>query len=339
MSNKQILKWASVAGVGLLAATAVRRARLMRIVPRELRSALLMVPLTFSPSLVAILRRVTAVAPASKMPAGMRMTEHWSTGDQDRPPVRIVVLERAARSVNRPVMLWMHGGGYVIGTPEQDIALLTKLLARLDIVIVSVDYRLAPEHPFPAPLDDCHTALEWLTEHASELAIDTARVAVGGQSAGGGLAAALVQRAVDAGPVSPVFQLLVYPMLDNATTAVADHGDTGLFGWTPESNYFGWTSYLGGDPTTKDHAVYSVPASRIDLCALPPAWIGVGTLDLFHDEDAAYGERLRQAGVSCTTHITEGGYHGFDILKPNTVATERFHDSMVAALKAGLAIE
>ena len=227
--------------------------------PAELRSAVLMASPTVSPGLVAFVRRAMALAPVAKMPAGMRMSEHRVAGNADRPPVRIVVFERAARSANRPVMLWMHGGGYVIGTPEQDIAFLSKLLARLDIAIVSVDYRLAPDHPFPEPLDDCHAGLEWLIEHAAELAIDADRIAIGGQSAGGGLAAALVQRTVDAGPVSPVFQLLVYPMLNAATTAREDHGDTGRFVWTPESNRFGWTSYLGGDPTSDGHPPMRCP--------------------------------------------------------------------------------
>jgi acetyl esterase/lipase len=307
-------------------------------VPEELRSAVLMASPTFSPRLVAFVRRAMALAPMAKLPAGMRMSEHQVAVDADRPSVRIVVLERAVRSAKRPALLWMHGGGYVIGTPEQDIAFLSKLLDRLDIVIVSVDYRLAPDHPFPAPLDDCHAALGWLARHAAGLAIDPDRIAIGGQSAGGGLAAALVQRAVDTGTVAPVFQLLVYPMLDAETTARADHGDTGRFVWTPESNRFGWTSYLGGDPTADDHPAYAVPARRADLHGLSPAWIGVGTLDLFHDEDLAYGERLREAGIPCVTHVTDGGYHAFDLMKPNAAATSLFNDSMVAALRKGLGI-
>lgn len=338
LNYRHILKWASITGVGALSAAAVQRARRTRIVPAELRSAALMASPTFSPWLVAFVRRAMALAPVARLPAGMRMSEHQVAGDAGRPPIRVVIFERAVRSAKRPALLWMHGGGYVIGTPEQDIAFLSKLLDRLDITIVSVDYRLAPDHPFPAPLNDCHAALGWLAEHAAGLAIDPDRIAIGGQSAGGGLAAALVQRAVDAGPVVPVFQLLVYPMLDAATTARADDGDTGRFVWTPASNRFGWTSYLGGDPKADDHPAYAVPARRADLHDLPPAWIGVGTLDLFHDEDLAFAERLRQAGIPCVTHVTEGGYHAFDLMKPNAAATSLFHDSMVAALNEGLGI-
>lgn len=214
MNYKHILRWASLAGVGLLSVAVARRALRASVVPAELRGAVLMASPSFSPGLVAFVRRAVALAPVAKMPAGMRMSEHRVAGDADRPPVRIVVFERVARSANRPAMLWMHGGGHVIGTPEQDIAFLSKLLARLDIVIISVDYRLAPDHPFPRPLDDCHAALEWLADHAAELAINADRIAIGGQSAGGGLAAALVQRAVDVGPVAPVFQLLGHELIN-----------------------------------------------------------------------------------------------------------------------------
>ncbi|MGK2909737.1 MAG: alpha/beta hydrolase [Sphingobium sp.] len=266
------------------------------------------------------------------------MTERWVSGRKSGPPVRLVLFERETSSRMRPALLWIHGGGYVIGTPEQDMAFVTRVLDRLDIVIFSVDYRLAPEHSFPAPLDDCYAAWNWVNEHASELAIDVARMAIGGQSAGGGLAAGLVQRVADDGSIAPVFQLLVYPMLDARTTVERDHGGKGQFVWTPDSNHFGWASYLGQDPRIDEYPTYAVPAKRTDLVGLPPAWIGVGTLDLFHDEDVEYGQRLRDAGVACVTYVTEGGYHAFDVIKPQAVATSCFYDSMLAALTRSMDI-
>ena len=338
MNYKHLLRWGSIAGAGALAVAAIGRGRRTRGVAPELHSPMLMMLPTISPTLVTLARRVMALAPAAKAPPGVRRSERLVPGDGHRPPVRIVMFERTASSGTRPALLWIHGGGYVVGTPEQGMAFVSHVLDRIDVAIVSVDYRLAPEHPFPAPLDDCHAALCWLVEQASDLAIDTKRIAIGGQSAGGGLAAALVQRAVDSGPIVPAFQLLVYPMLDAATTARSDHGESGRFAWTPKSNHFGWASYLGRDPTMGDYPDYAVPAQRGDLTGLPPAWIGVGTLDLFHDEDVEYGERLRDAGVSCVTHVTEGGYHGFDIFKPRADATLRFYDSMLVALAGNLGL-
>jgi len=136
------------------------------------------------------------------------------------------------------VLFWMHGGGYVLDRPQQDMTFIERLLARFDIVVATVDYRLAPDHPYPAPLDDCHAALSWVVDHAENLGVDTTRVMIGGQSAGGGLAAALVQRTVDQGPAKPIFQVLIYPMLDAMTVARKDDGGTGNFIWTSSSNRY-----------------------------------------------------------------------------------------------------
>ena len=339
MTNTNVLRWGVLAGAGALMGLATRQAWRTRVVPPELRSPALMASPTFSAKLVRLIRRTMARAPSAKVPQGLRMSEHWVSASESAPPIRLVIFERETSSASRPALLWAHGGGFVIGRPEQDMAFVERILDHLDIAIVSVDYRLAPEHPFPAPLDDCHAALCWLVEHAADLAIDIDRIAIGGQSAGGGLAAALVQRAVDEGPVSPVFQLLVYPMLDAQTTAKPDFGGRGRFIWTPKSNHFGWASYLGRDPAIRDYPAYAVPAQRADLAGLPPAWIGVGTLDLFHGEDLEYGERLRKAGVACVTHIAEGGYHAFDIMRPRAAATSQFYDSMLAALSGSLGRE
>lgn len=210
---------------------------------------------------------------------------------------------------------------------------MARLLDRLDVVVASVDYRLAPDHPFPGPLDDCHAALEWVVRNADKLGIDTNRVVIGGQSAGGGLAAALVQRTVDQEPVLPLFQLLIYPMLDAMTVARQDDAGTGEFMWTPKSNRYGWQSYLGADPTSGSYPDYAVPSAREDLSKLPPAWIGVGSLDLFHAEDRAYAERLRKAGVPCEFKTIDGAYHGFDVLVPDAASATRFNNSMFAALE------
>jgi acetyl esterase/lipase len=221
----------------------------------------------------------------------------------------------------------------VMGTPEQDDPWLSGLADELGILVVSVDYRLAPEDPYPAGLDDCMAALRWLHDSADELGVDPARVAVGGASAGGGLAAAVALRARDEGGPSLCFQLLNYPMLDDRTVLRADHGGTGAFLWTPASNRFGWTAYLGAPPVEHDDRIHAAPARATDLAGLPPAWIGVGRLDLFHAEDVDYARRLTEAGVACELVDEPGMYHGADQLVPKATRMQAYRRSMVDALR------
>lgn len=329
--------WSLAAGVGVLAFAGLRRTRRLAVVPPDLRSPVLLVPMTTSARTLPLFRKGQALAPKPKVPGDVRIAEHRLPRTSGEAGVRVLTFERSATTAGRrPAMLWLHGGGYVMGEPEQDMALVGRILDRLDAVIVSVDYRLAPEHPFPAALDDAYAALAWLADRAPELRVDPARTAIGGQSAGGGLAAALVQRAVDQGPVRPAFQLLMYPMLDAATTRRPEFGDQGQFVWTPASNRFGWRSYLGRDPQRGDYPAYAVPAARPDLGGMPPAWIGVGTLDLFYDEDVAYGQRLAEAGVSCDLCIVEGGYHAFDLFRSGAARSRDFQEAMITALSGGV---
>lgn len=226
-----------------------------------------------------------------------------------------------------PALLWIHGGGYVIGTAQQDDQLCGGFSRRLGITVASVEYRLAPEHPYPTPLEDCYAALTWLAGLPS---VDRYRIAIGGASAGGGLGAALALLARDRAEVSPAFQLLTYPMLDDRSSATAPSSNYRL--WDNRSNRFGWAAYLGNaDPQI------AVPGRRDDLSGLPPAWIGVGTHDLFHDEDLAYAERLRAAGVPCQVETIPGAFHGFDVVLPKAQVSRRFFDSQCDSLRAALA--
>ncbi len=226
-----------------------------------------------------------------------------------------------------PGLVWIHGGGYVIGTAQQDDWLCRRFSSRLGMTIASAEYRLAPEHPYPAPLEDCYSVLTWLAGLPS---VDRNRVAIAGGSAGGGLAAALAVLARDRGEVSPVLQVLVYPMLDDRSSAAAASPHHRL--WSTRSNHFGWKAYLGGaDPRV------AVPARRDDLSGLPPAWIGVGTHDLFHDEDLAYARRLVEAGVPCHVEVVSGAFHGFDAVARKAPVSRRFFDSQCDSLRAALA--
>ena len=215
---------------------------------------------------------------------------------------------RPASSQPGPALLWIHGGGYVIGTAAQDDAAVPQVRPRTRASPSrAVDYRLAPEHPYPAPLEDCYAALTWL---AALPGVDPARIAIGGASAGGGLAAALALLArdrgeVDAGRAAAGLSDARRPQRARRRTIPSYRL------WRPKSNRFGWTAYLGdADPQV------AVPARRTDLAGLPPAWIGVGTLDLFHDEDLAYAERLHAAGVPCQVEVVPGAFHGFDAIVP-----------------------
>ncbi len=228
-----------------------------------------------------------------------------------------------------PALLWIHGGGCVIGHPAQDDVLCRRFARELGATVASVDYRLAPEHPYPSALEDCYSALTWLAALPS---VDPARVAIGGASAGGGLAAALALLARDRGEVPLAAQLLVYPMLDDRTTERRDLDNPGHRLWNQSSNKFGWSAYLGdADPDV------AVPARREDLSGLPPAWIGVGSLDLFHDEDLAYAERLKAAGVPCEVEVVDGAFHGFDGIVPKATVSQQFFNSQCAMLRQALA--
>lgn len=228
-----------------------------------------------------------------------------------------------------PALLWIHGGGYVIGTAQQDDRMCRKLAQELGITVAANDYRLAPENPYPASLDDCYAALLWLSRLP---AVDPSRIVIGGASAGGGLAAALAFMVRDRGEISPVAQLLVYPMLDDRSAHHTHLDEIEYRLWGRRSNEFGWSAYLGdADPAV------AVPARRTDLAGLPPAWIGVGTLDLFHDEDVAYAERLTAAGVPCELEVVQGAFHGFDQIVAKSLVSQDFFNSYATNLRAALA--
>jgi acetyl esterase/lipase len=244
-----------------------------------------------------------------------------------------VRLYRPAAAEPRPGLLWIHGGGYVIGSAAQDDAVCRHFADTIGLVVASVDYRLAPESPFPAPLEDCYEALTWLARRPD---VEPGRIAVGGASAGGGLAAALALLAHERGEVQLAFQLLTYPMLDDRTATRTDIDEGNLRLWNNKANRFGWRSYTGFPPGSSAVTGLAAPARYGDLSGLPPAWIGVGSLDLFHDEDVAYAERLDAAGVECRLDVVDGAFHGFDLVRPKAGVSREFRAAQVAALSAAL---
>ena len=251
-------------------------------------------------------------------------------------PVRIYTPTEGSGSpaTDAPAILWIHGGGYMFGTGLGEDPRLARWCDALDAVVVSVEYRLAPEHPYPAPLEDCYAALAWTVRHAVDLGIDPARIAVAGASAGGGLAAALALLARDRAEYALAYQLLIYPMIDDRMATRSSTLDTVI--WTTKANALGWRAYLGHEPGVDGVPGYAAASRADDLTGLPPAWIGVGALDVFRDENIEYAQRLLGAGVPAELHVYPGAPHGFESMCPDAAVARQCSSDIDAALRRAL---
>ena len=266
--------------------------------------------------------------------AAVTCEERLIPGATGAPDVRILLYVPPGTADGlRPGYLHVHGGGYMLGRPEiNDLSNRATALA-LGCVVVSVAYRLAPEASFPAARDDCYAALAWLHGQAPSLGIDPARIAIGGESAGGGHAAALALHARDLGQLPICFMLLDSPMLDDRTGSTAMTSPfLGQLVWTAGLNRFGWKSMLGCEPGGDDVPAEAVPARRADVSGLPPAFIVVGALDLFLLEDMAFAARLASAGVAVELHVIPGAYHGFGAAGPTAPQVQMVQSLRTAAL-------
>jgi acetyl esterase/lipase len=257
-------------------------------------------------------------------------------GPPGDPEVPVRVYQPAHRPATLPGLLWIHGGGYVLGSMADEDARARHLAKTINAVVVSVDYRLAPEHPFPAPVEDCYAALKWLAANAGQLGVEAERIAIGGASAGGGLTAGLALLARDRAEVKVAFQLPIYPMIDDRNITPSSYAITDPRVWNRQSNLLGWRAYLGQQPGSEDVSPYAAATRATDLAGLPPAYIPVGELDLFLDENIEYAQRLLQAGVPTELHIYRGCYHGSDIFAPEAESSQRFTQGYEAALKRAL---
>jgi acetyl esterase/lipase len=244
-------------------------------------------------------------------------TEHEVPGD---PSVPVRVHRAKDAQGLQPAIVTIHGGGYVIGSSDMDSPLLDRWCPALGVVGVSVEYRLAPETPYPGPLDDCYAALRWTYDNAADLGIDKDRIGLYGLSAGGGLAAALALLARDRGEVPLAFVLLDCPMLDDRQETPSIGAD-GLYVWGAGSNEFGWRSYLGDLYGSDKVPSYAAAAREGDLTGLPPTCVIVGAIDGFRDEDIAYAQRLNQSGVACELHVIAGLPHAY-LLVPGAAAVQ-----------------
>ncbi len=272
-------------------------------------------------------------APTPPFPTDVVIEDIHVPGVDGDPDVMVRQYRPEGLPANGPALYWIHGGGMVLGSVDMNDYDCAVRASKLSCLVASVEYRLAPEHPFPAPMNDCYAGLSWLAINAVELGVDRERIAIGGASAGGGLAAGLALMARDRGGPAISFQLLVYPMLDHRNQTPSSHVITDPRVWNREANLAGWAAYLNGsDPVSP----YASPSLAEDLSGLPPAYINVGEFDMFLDEDVAYSLALTRAGVAAELHVYPGAFHGSNGMVSRSALSKRWRADEFAALQAAL---
>ncbi len=304
----------------------------------EIAAVLALLPLdigelfgSLSDTTLPMVREVMGQMPLPELSDSVERTDHVVEG-ADGVVVRVY---RPAGAVGAlPCVYWMHGGGLVLGTNSLDDFRFDRWCTLFGCVGVSVEYRLAPESPYPAPLDDCYAGWKWVHDNAADIGVDRSCIGIGGSSAGGGLAAALALLARDRGDPPIAFQLLIYPMLDDRQITTSSTWLDAV--WRPAANNYGWTAYLGDAKGGPDVPIYAAPARAGDLAGLPPTLITVGAIDGFSDEDIDYAVRLRHAGVPVELHVYPGAPHGFDSLAPTTATAKRANADIETWLRAQL---
>ena len=246
-------------------------------------------------------------------------------------PIRIYT--PAQGSGPRAGVLYIHGGGMVLGNLETDHLSAVMLCETLGVVLVSVDYRLAPEHPAPAAIDDCFAALVWMAQNAESLGVKSDRLCVYGGSAGGGLAIATALMTRDHDGPSLHFVMAPYPMIDDRHETASSKQITDVGIWDRAGNVEAWDWYLGGQPATQ----YSAPARAMDLSGLPSMYIDVGDVDMFHDEDVEFVGRLKAAGVPVEFHVHPGSYHASEVFAPMAALSAKIWGLRIAAMQKAIA--
>ncbi|MEM8767127.1 MAG: alpha/beta hydrolase [Pseudomonadota bacterium] len=292
----------------------------------ELKPALeALPPLEITRENVAMIRELLANQPTPEPPYQVDEDVLSVPGPDGDVPVYVY---RKEKRPGQSVLLWIHGGGYLIGSAQDERA--RTIAHELDCTVLSVEYRLAPEHPFPAGPEDCYAVLEWMFANAESLGIDSTRVAIGGASAGGGMAAGVALMNRDRANHPLALQLLLYPMVDNLHDTESGQYENHPV-WNQGTSFRAWEMYLDGEPGL-DAPAYAAATRASDLSGLPPAYVCVGAEDLFRDEDVAYAQRLNAANVPCELAVFPGLYHGADMFVPDAAISRRLQRSFLAAL-------
>jgi len=233
----------------------------------------------------------------------------------------------------RPAIYYIHGGGMILGSKLFLIECTFEWIKQLDVVLISVEYRLAPEHPNPAPVEDCYAGLKWVVANAKSLGIDVDKVIVAGHSAGGGLSAGISLLARDRGGPKIFAQCLIYPMLDDRMITASSKQFMNEGTWSGVNNVKAWEWYIPGHLSAKEVSIYAAPSRATDLSGLPPTWIDVGGNEIFRDENAAYASKLAEDGVSVEFHVWPGAFHGFDLVAPTAQLTKSCLNTRMAWFK------
>jgi acetyl esterase/lipase len=321
---------------------ASRDALLERVDP-ELRELALQVTASYAPFTPITLeklaaRRALITAAIAATPLDPSVARRSVPVGRGAPDVEVLLIN-ARPGPARPIIVHTHGGGFTISSAAGSVPSLQAIARALDCVIVTIDFRNAPEARWDASLAETYAALLWTHRHAAELGGDPARIALLGESGGGGHAALLALTARDRGEVPIVFQALIYPMLDDRTGGTHPlPAHLGAFGWNAEFNQFGWRCFLGVEPGTAAVPAKAVPARYADLSGLPPTYIAAAALDLLALEDVEYARRLVEAGVPTELHLVPAAIHGFDLLAPHAAVSRRFTAAKIEALRQGLGI-
>lgn len=250
--------------------------------------------------------------------------------------IRLRIYQPVDKQSNMPGIYWIHGGGFLFGVPEQDEAQSIRLAKEVGAVVVSVDYRLAPEHPYPAALLDSYDGLAWFAEHAAALGVDKERMAIAGASAGGNLCAALALLARDRGGPNLVLQMPLYPMLDDRLQTPAAQEDIDMRVWNNTSNRYAWRAYLGELAGSESVSQYMAPARATDLAGLPPMYTCVGNLDPFRDDTINYAARMAQAGIAVELHMYPDAYHAFEVMAPTATLSQQAVAEYIRVLNRAL---
>jgi acetyl esterase/lipase len=239
-------------------------------------------------------------------------------GPEGAPDLMVSILTPRGLNAPAPALYNIHGGGMMVGHRQLDAGRIVGMVETLGMVAVSVEYRLAPEHPDPAPVEDCHAGLVWLAANARVLGVDPDKIIVTGGSAGGGLSAGVALIARDRGTVEIAGQMLLCPMIDDTNSTPSSHQFLTGTTWPRSSNLLGWECLLGERVGTDDVSPYAAPTRASDLSGLPPAFIEVGSAEMFRDEDIDFARRIWAVGGEAELHVWQGGFHGFDVFAPDT---------------------